>query len=167
MALSSLDALLSRPTDTFFIIFRSGRLFPNGVLFIKFVLQAALLANTCDIWRGPELIIEYFNKSRATTNQELKEAEQVPPFMFGFEYQYFMVIFTVTMFYSCVLPIIIPCGFAYLLLKHFVDKVLFFLIIIIVLTSLQYNLLYHYPKTPDSTNTLSRLFSNRSMTHQS
>ena len=126
-AFTSIESLISSLSFSELIKnMKNGGLFPNGVLFIKYVLQAALLANTCDIWRGPEIILEFIYKSRATTSKELKEAEEVPPFVFGFEYQYFMVVFTITLFYSAVIPIIIPCGFLYLLLKHFVDKVYYY-----------------------------------------
>lgn len=137
----SLKSLFSLHFHQLIDIFRSERLFSNEIFFVKIVLQATFLANICDLWRGYELIMQYVRKLRATTLNELREAEVVPPFIFGFEYQYFIVIFTITIFYSTTVPIIIPCGLLYLSIKHFVDK---------------YNLLYHYPKSPDNINILTK-----------
>jgi hypothetical protein len=123
LALTSLKALLSMSVDDLKNLWVTEGLFPNGSFFVEYVLQAAFLGNTCDIWRGVEWFIERLKKSRALTRFDLREAEDVPPFSFGYEYQYFLLQFTITIFYSTVVPLIIPCGLFYLILKHFVDKV--------------------------------------------
>ena len=92
-------------------------------MFVEYVIQAALLANACDIWRGPELLLQFLYKSKAVTKEELEDAEEVPPFKFGYEYQYFLIVFSVALFYSVVVPVIVPCGLTYLAGKHFIDKV--------------------------------------------
>jgi len=122
-------------------IWEGGGLFPNGSFFIQYVLQAAFLGNINDLWRGGDVLLEKMKKSHAFTGQELEKAEEVPPFRFGYKYQYFLLLFTVTLVYSSVVPLIIPCGLTYLVIKHYVDK---------------YNLLYLYPKTPSSTNRLTK-----------
>lgn len=139
MALTSLKALLSLSLDDLENVWEEGGLYPNGSFFVEYIIQAAFLGNICDLWRGPELLLEKVNKTRALTRLDLEDAETVPPFKFGYEYQYFLLQFTITIFYSSVVPLIIPCGLFYLVLKHYVDK---------------YNLLYYYPKAPDSKNQL-------------
>lgn len=140
-ALTSLKALLSLSIDDLETLWSEGGLFPNGSFFVQYILQAAFLGNICDLWRGPEMLLEKVNKSRALTGLDLEEAEKVPPFKFGYEYQYFLLQFTITIFYSSVVPLIIPCGLFYLVLKHYIDK---------------YNLLNYYPKAPDTANLLTR-----------
>lgn len=98
-------------------------MFPNGVVFVQYVIQSALLANTGDLWRGPDILLEMFFKAKARTQKDLEDAEDVPPFKFGYKYQYFLTVFTISLFYSTVVPLIIPAGCVYMAYKHFVDKV--------------------------------------------
>mmetsp|Transcript_10353 Transcript_10353/g.42097 ORF Transcript_10353/g.42097 Transcript_10353/m.42097 type:complete len:877 (+) Transcript_10353:64-2694(+) len=142
LALTSLEALAALSLDELESEWENGGLFPDGAVFVEYVIQAALLANACDIWRGPELLLQFLYKSKAVTKEELEDAEEVPPFKFGYEYQYFLIVFSVTLFYSVVVPVIVPCGFAYLAGKHFIDK---------------YNLVYYYPKAPSSSNKLTQI----------
>ena len=48
---------------------------------------------------------------------------QVPPFKFGYEYSYTMLVLTITLFYSTIVPIILPAGLIFISIKHFIDKV--------------------------------------------
>lgn len=54
---------------------------------------------------------------------ESRRAEQIDPFMFGYEYQYILLMFSITLFYTVVTPVILPVGLVFMCLKHFVDKV--------------------------------------------
>eukprot|EP01094_Clydonella_sp_ATCC50884_P000991 TRINITY_DN10743_c1_g1_i1.p1 TRINITY_DN10743_c1_g1~~TRINITY_DN10743_c1_g1_i1.p1 ORF type:complete len:928 (+),score=323.16 TRINITY_DN10743_c1_g1_i1:88-2871(+) len=141
LAITSVQALITSSIDDLEQIVANGGLFPNGVFFVKYVVQAALLGGAVDLFRGPEIILEKWKKWNAETLHELEEAEKVPPFKFGYEYSYTLLVLTIVLFYSTVVPIILPAGFIFICIKHFIDK---------------YNLVHVYPKSPPSANYMTK-----------
>lgn len=76
-----------------------------------------------DLIRLPEFLLEKWNKWNAETPIQLEEAEAPPQFKFGYEYSYVLLVMTVVTFYSTVVPLILPVGLVFILIKHVIDKV--------------------------------------------
>jgi len=88
-------------------------LFPNSPFYVKYVMQAAFVGGMLDMFRSSEMLFEKAYKFMATTPAQLEESERPFPYEFGFHYSYMIMIISVTLFYSTVVPIIMPVGFLF------------------------------------------------------
>ena len=101
--------------------FRWQCLFPvdNGAFFVNYAMQAALLGNTVEILRLPELFLYLFYYLLSRSSAEYKSArKQVSfDFPFGVSYPRFLLIFAMAVTYSLACPLIAPCGQSTLSIK--------------------------------------------------
>ncbi|XP_054152940.1 CSC1-like protein 1 [Oppia nitens] len=106
--------------------FRWQCLFPvdNGAFFVNYALQAALLQNTVDVLRLPELFLYLFYYLLIRSPAEYKNARKqvLFDFPFGVTYPRFLLIFAMTVTYSLACPLIAPCGLFYMICRHIVDR---------------------------------------------
>jgi hypothetical protein len=86
-------------------------------------MQAAFVGGMLDMFRGTEMLFEKAYKLMAATPAQLEEAERPFPFEFGYHYSYLLMIMSVTLFYSTVVPLVLPVGLIFISLKHTFDKV--------------------------------------------
>lgn len=94
--------------------FRWNCLFPvnNGAFFVIYTLQSAILANTVEMLRIPELSMYLYNTLLLRSSAEYEKARKgvAFEFLFGVSYARFLLIFTMTVTYSHACPLIAPCG---------------------------------------------------------
>jgi len=100
----------------------SGGLFSDGVVAIKFMVQAALLGNMADLLRIPGQLAQRWKKRSALTRREFELAEKVEPFPYFYEWPYMLGLLTLILSFSIVTPLILPFGLLFFAFKHFVDK---------------------------------------------
>ncbi|XP_054708503.1 calcium permeable stress-gated cation channel 1-like [Uloborus diversus] len=125
LQLTSVKALLEwtiRQGETYrwACVFLSG----NGAFFVNYVITASFIGTALDLIRFPELFMYafyiFFSRSRAE-QAGLRKAV-LWEFEFGVQYAYFLLIFSVTIIYSVLCPLITPFGVVYMLLKHYIDR---------------------------------------------
>jgi hypothetical protein len=124
--------------------------FPNGEFFVKYLVQFGffncmckppcqlMLTSECassltpslgtlaaliNMYRIPNSIVEKWRALNANNVVELEEAERARPVTFGFEYSQVLLIMTITLFYAPVVPLVLPAGLLYLLLRLLFDRV--------------------------------------------
>lgn len=106
--------------------FRWNCLFPvnNGAFFVIYTLQAAILGNTVEILRIPEMLAYVFHTIFLRSSMEFQKARKLITFEFpiGVSYARLLLIYTMTITYSVACPIIAPCGLFYMICKHLVDR---------------------------------------------
>lgn len=106
--------------------FRWNCLFPvdNGAFFVIYTLQAAILGNTVELLRLPELCQYILYSVLLKSDAEYRTARKMVTFEFpfGVSYPRFLLIFTITITYSLACPLIAPCGLLYMICKHLVDR---------------------------------------------
>ena len=94
--------------------FRWNCLFPvdNGAFFVIYTLQAAILGNTVELLRLPELCQYILYSVLLKSDAEYRTARKMVTFEFpfGVSYPRFLLIFTITITYSLACPLIAPCG---------------------------------------------------------
>lgn len=94
--------------------FRWNCLFPvdNGAFFVIYTLQGAILGNTVELLRIPELCLYVLNNVILRSPAEFETARKkiTFEFPFGVSYARFLLIFTITVTYSHACPLIAPCG---------------------------------------------------------
>lgn len=94
--------------------FRWNCLFPvdNGAFFVIYALQAAIVGNTVELLRIPELSLYILYSLMLKSPVEFEKARKMITFEFpfGVSYARFLLIFTITITYSQACPLIAPCG---------------------------------------------------------
>uniref|UniRef100_A0A672NBY3 Transmembrane protein 63C n=1 Tax=Sinocyclocheilus grahami TaxID=75366 RepID=A0A672NBY3_SINGR len=129
LGLSSLDLFFRWLFDIHFldetdVKFQCVFLPDNGAFFVNYVITSSLIGTVMELLRIPALLVYSlrlcFTKSKAERIHVKRS--QAYEFQFGLEYAWTMCIFSVSMTYSIICPIIVPFGLLYLVLKHMVDR---------------------------------------------
>jgi hypothetical protein len=81
-------------------LWESGGLFSDGVVAIKFMVQAALLGNVADLLRIPGQLAQRWKKRSALTRREFEQAEKVGLFPYFYEWPYMLGLFTLVLSFS-------------------------------------------------------------------
>lgn len=96
----------------------------KGAFFVNYVITSSLIGTALELLRFPELAMYVWRllllKSQAEKVTIQKEILSIFPF--GVHYTWTLLIFTITVVYSLICPLVTPFGLLYLCLKHFVDK---------------------------------------------
>lgn len=127
LALSSVSAVVARLThnrlDGFSII---GQMFleGSGSFFVCYIIQKALLSTSLELWRVVERLYLGWLRLRAVTVTERAWATD-PSFKWDFElgqqYAIDLTTFAVVLAWSTMVPLILPFGVLYFLVKRYVD----------------------------------------------
>eukprot|EP01104_Vermistella_antarctica_P003479 TRINITY_DN136_c1_g1_i2.p1 TRINITY_DN136_c1_g1~~TRINITY_DN136_c1_g1_i2.p1 ORF type:complete len:993 (+),score=265.80 TRINITY_DN136_c1_g1_i2:345-3323(+) len=99
-----------------------GQVTPNGAFYISFVINGAFFGACVQFLRVPEFIKHKWMMRHAITPKEKLDAQDNEHFLFGYEYSYLMFIICTTIFYSTLVPIILPFAFIYFVFHHYADK---------------------------------------------
>lgn len=96
----------------------------NGAFFIKYVTTFALIGTALDLLRLPDLALYLIKMvwSRNAIERHDVRQQVALEFNFGVEYAWILAMFTVTLSFSVVCPLITPFGLLYMVLKHLVDR---------------------------------------------
>ncbi|TSQ46668.1 Calcium permeable stress-gated cation channel 1 [Bagarius yarrelli] len=96
----------------------------NGAFFVNYVITSSLIGTAMELLRLPSLLVYSLRLCFAKSKAERIHVKrsQAYEFQFGLEYAWTMCIFSVSITYSIVCPIIVPFGLLYLILKHMVDR---------------------------------------------
>eukprot|EP00697_Spironema_sp_BW2_P003159 gnl/Spiro4/14227_TR7649_c0_g1_i1.p1 gnl/Spiro4/14227_TR7649_c0_g1~~gnl/Spiro4/14227_TR7649_c0_g1_i1.p1 ORF type:complete len:772 (+),score=193.42 gnl/Spiro4/14227_TR7649_c0_g1_i1:61-2316(+) len=116
------DGSLNEQTDMMHLL---GRviLSNSGPFFILFVLQTALVSTAFQLLRLPDFFWRKYYEFHAVTDREIEEAKNLPShFDYSSNYPEIMCIFTIILIYSVAVPLILPFGILYFMLKHNIDK---------------------------------------------
>lgn len=96
----------------------------NGAYFIKYVTTFGLIGTAIDLLRFPDLALYLLKMSWARSAIERHDVRQqvALEFNYGVEYAWILTMFTVTLSFSVVCPLITPFGLLYMIFKHMVDR---------------------------------------------
>lgn len=96
----------------------------NGAFFLKYVTTCSLIGTALDLLRLPELLLYLLKMlwSRSSAERLAVRMQVAFEFDYGVQYAWILTVFTVTLCFSAVCPLITPFGLLYLLLKHLVDR---------------------------------------------
>jgi len=96
----------------------------NGAFFIKYVTTFSLIGTALDLLRLPDLFLYLLRMlwSRSPAEQQDVRMQVAFEFNYGVEYAWILTMFTVTLSFSVVCPLIAPFGLIYMILKHLVDR---------------------------------------------
>ncbi len=96
----------------------------NGAYFIKYVTTFGLIGTAIDLLRIPDLLLYLLKMSWARSIIERHNVRQqvALEFNYGVEYAWILTMFTVTLSFSVVCPVITPFGLLYMVLKHLIDR---------------------------------------------
>ncbi|CAF0879653.1 unnamed protein product [Brachionus calyciflorus] len=96
----------------------------NGAFFLKYVTTCSLIGTALDLIRLPELFLYVVRMfySRSSAERLAVRMKAAFEFDYGVQYAWILTVFTVTLCFSVVCPLITPFGLVYLILKHLVDR---------------------------------------------
>lgn len=96
----------------------------NGAFFIKYVTTFGLIGTALDLLRLPDLLLYLLKMIWARSAIERHDVRQQAAleFNYGVEYAWILSMFTVTLSFSVVCPLITPFGLLYMVLKHLTDR---------------------------------------------
>lgn len=111
----------------------------NGAFFVNYVVTSALVGTALEFIRFSELFVYAMRLSFARSVAEITSVRtsNLYEFPFGFNYGWMLLIFSLTVAYGVVCPLITPFGLFYLVMKHAVDR---------------YNLYYAYKRSKINKN---------------
>ncbi|XP_065834492.1 CSC1-like protein 1 [Oscarella lobularis] len=125
LGLTSIDSLVAiKDTSGLNKILECIFLPSNGAFFVNYVLSSAFIGTGLELLRLPSLISYWWKWGTLKSLEGKKVAleEVKAPFAFGIEYAWIVTIFSVTVTFSIVCPLIVPFGILYFLMKYWVDK---------------------------------------------
>jgi hypothetical protein len=97
----------------------------SGAFFVVYVMTSGLMGTAVELLRLPELGLYLYYRVTARTRwqkeQALKKAGEWD-FLYGVQYAWHLVIFTMVITYSVTTPLITPFGVLYFILRYFTDK---------------------------------------------
>ena len=111
----------------------------NGAFFVNYAITSACVGTALEFMRFSELFVYAMRLSFARSAAEIPavRASNLYEFPFGFNYGWQLLIFSLTVAYGVVCPLITPFGLFYLVMKHGVDR---------------YNLYYAYKRSKINKN---------------
>lgn len=94
----------------------------SGAFFLNYVIQYALLGCFVDIIRMKDLIKYFYLRFKSVTEEEKEQATTIAEFDLPLEYGYLTSYFGILLTFSVFVPLVLPVGFFYFLVKHIVDR---------------------------------------------
>ncbi len=96
----------------------------NGAFFVNYVITSALVGTALELMRFSELFMYAARMAFARSVAETPYVRRANlyEFMFGFNYSWMLLIFSLTAAYAVVCPLITPFGLFYMIVKHGVDR---------------------------------------------
>lgn len=96
----------------------------NGAFFLKYVTTCSLIGTALDLIRLPELLLYliWMFYSRSSAERLAVRMKAAFEFDYGVQYAWILTLFTITLCFSVVCPLITPFGLVYMILKHMVDR---------------------------------------------
>jgi len=96
----------------------------NGAFFIKYVTTFSWIGTALDLLRLPDLFLYLLKIVWARSAIERHDVRQqvALEFNYGVEYAWILSMFTITLSFSVVCPLITPFGLLYMIIKHLVDR---------------------------------------------
>jgi calcium permeable stress-gated cation channel len=96
----------------------------NGAFFIKYVTTCSFIGTALDLLRIPELLL-YLCKllwARSSAERLAIRMQVAFEFEYGVQYAWMLTVFTMTLSFSVVCPLITCFGLVYMTFKHMVDR---------------------------------------------
>ncbi|CAE7355167.1 Tmem63b [Symbiodinium sp. KB8] len=124
LALSSAYAFVQSVIEDKDLLTALGELFlaDSGILFMGFLLQAALLGGALLLLRLPQYVLNCCRGPRAMTSLDFQKMEEFKAFEFGPKYAITLNAYSVVLVFSVMIPLILPVGALFLLLRVAVEK---------------------------------------------
>lgn len=94
----------------------------SGHFFIQYTIHAALLGAGAQFLDLSQWIWRSWKLAFAVTAKERARAREVAPFDFGYWYSARLVVLSLVVLYSCMVPLIVPVGVLFFLMSHWVDS---------------------------------------------
>lgn len=103
----------------------------NSYFFMRYIIQVALISNGIQLLSLPIFFVKKFRVFLASTNYEKFYASLTKKYFdYGYHYSFSITVFILTLVFSTTIPLIVPFGCLFFVLKYYIDK---------------YNLLFVYP----------------------
>lgn len=101
-----------------------GGVFPRAVFFVNYLLAIGLMSNFFELLNFPGSLVGWWRERRALTAYERRKARKTAKakFQLGYEYAYQMVLLSMTLLFSSVVPVLVPFALFAFLTKHLVDR---------------------------------------------
>lgn len=102
-----------------------GGVFPRALFFINYLLAVGLVSNFFELLNFPGVFIAWWRTRRALTAYDRRRAQKASRarFLLGYEYAYQMVLLSMTLLFSTVVPVLVPFGLFAFFGKHIVDRI--------------------------------------------
>ncbi|EFC40403.1 predicted protein [Naegleria gruberi] len=94
----------------------------SGAFFINYTIQYSLLGCFVDMIRLKDLIIYFYLRFKSVTEEEKENATKISEFDLPLEYGYMIAFFGIILTFSVFVPLILPIGFFYFIVKHLIDR---------------------------------------------
>jgi hypothetical protein len=97
----------------------------SGAFFVVYVLTSGFIGTAVELLRLPELAYYLYYRATAKTRWQKEQALRKAgdwDFLYGVQYAWHLVIFTMVITFSVTTPIITPFGVLYFILRYFTDK---------------------------------------------
>lgn len=96
----------------------------RGAFFVNYIITSAFIGTALEVIRFPELFLYvwYLLTSKSLAEKAYVQKAILYEFPFGVHYAWSLVVFSITMVYSLLCPLITPFGLVYTILKHLGDK---------------------------------------------
>ncbi len=144
--MTSVDALLKialSENGGWQILRDLGGVFPRAIFFVNYLLAIGLVSNFLELLNFPGVAVAWYRRRNALTAYERRRGEKrdwkmtsvfatnvlraarkaaKSKFLLGYEYAYQMVLLSMTLLFSSVVPLLMPFAFFAFLTKHFVDR---------------------------------------------
>lgn len=126
LGLTSINALLEwlNTKDNSSILIKWTCVSDNGAFFLKYVTTCSFIGTALDLLRLPDLLLYVIKMlySRSSAERLAVRMQAAFEFDYGVQYAWILTVFTVTLSFSVVCPLITPFGLTYMILKHLVDR---------------------------------------------
>ncbi|KAF0973388.1 hypothetical protein FDP41_008092 [Naegleria fowleri] len=130
--LSSVDGIINyvKTEDDFQQMLKKMFLPASGALMLSTVLQFAVMSNMDDLIRTEDAFwyiwatrLSFYRKAKSPL-ERLRAATDQYLFKIDSNYAKMLAVFTLCMAYAVFIPVIVPCGLFYMVIKHWFDRYL-------------------------------------------
>lgn len=103
----------------------------NSYFFMRYIIQVTFVSNGIQLLSLPQFFVRKFRVFMASSNYEKFYASLIKKYFdYGYHYSFSITVFILTLVFSTTIPLIVPFGCLFFVLKYYIDK---------------YNLLFVYP----------------------
>lgn len=126
LGLTSAQALVEYSLESHNRTFRWECVFlpDKGAFFVNYVITSALIGTALELIRFPELSRFLWTLSISRSRAEIVNVQRtvLSEYAYGINYAWTILIYTISVTYSLVCPLITPFGLLYLIMKHIGDR---------------------------------------------